>query len=46
MTKDENALLLLTRLDINNLIADYENERINVDELIDYLKEVSVNRWP
>ena len=29
------------RLDIQNMIADYENERITDVELIDFLKEIT-----
>ncbi len=29
------------RMDIQNMIADYENERITGNELIDYLKEIT-----
>ena len=29
------------RLDIQNMIADYENERITDTELIDFLKEIT-----
>ena len=31
----------LLRLDIQNFIADYENERITDVELIDFLKEIT-----
>ena len=29
------------KMDIRNMIADYENERITEHELIDYLKEIT-----
>ena len=29
------------RLDIQNMIADYENDRITDHELIDFLKEIT-----
>ena len=31
----------LLRLDIQNFIADYENDRITDHELIDFLKEIT-----
>lgn len=31
----------ILRLDIQNMIADYENERITDVELIDFLKEIT-----
>jgi len=31
----------LLRLDIRNVIADYENDRITDHELIDFLKEIT-----
>ena len=29
------------KLDIKNMIADYENDRITAHELIDFLKEIT-----
>jgi hypothetical protein len=33
----------LFKLDIRNMIADYENERITEHELLDYLKEITAD---
>ncbi len=30
------------KMDIRNMIADVENDRIHVGELIDYLREITV----
>ena len=30
------------KLDIRNMIADVENDRMHVSDLIDYLKEITV----
>tara|TARA_R110000772_G_scaffold54527_3_gene124618 strand:- start:1503 stop:1787 length:285 start_codon:yes stop_codon:yes gene_type:complete len=31
----------LMKIDIRNIVADYENNRITMDELIDFLHEIS-----
>jgi hypothetical protein len=33
------------KLDIKNMVADYENGRITDHELIDYLKEITAEKF-
>ena len=33
----------LLRLDIRNVIADFENDRINAEEVLDFLREITAN---
>ena len=32
------------KLDVRNTLADYENDRITVEELIDFLHEISADK--